>query len=171
MIKRRCVWILVSLMGLFFLNGRNAFALDPKTESIMDGILEHYLVIQGKLASDTTAGIEAEAQKIAQKTAEFLDKPCRPDEIGCAGLIQKMRAAASRMKGSDIKILRENFLVISQSLEEYWREFNPHWQDIFVFRCPMANENKGAPWLQKGSDLQNPYFGKAMSSCGTPLQK
>src|SRR5215467_6124904 len=90
-----------SVAFLLFI-GRTVFALDPKTTSIMDGILDHYLIIQEKLSSDTTAGIEGEAQKIFEKTAEFLDKPCRPDEIGCAGLIQKMRTAASRMKGSDI---------------------------------------------------------------------
>src|SRR5262249_46222384 len=128
MMTKSGIKIFFYLIGLFLLMGRNASALDSKTESIMDGILGHYLIIQEKLASDTTAGVEGEAQKIVQKTDEFFNKPCRPDEIGCASLIQKMRTAASRMKGSDIKVLRENFLVVSQSLENYWKEYNPRWQ-------------------------------------------
>jgi len=32
--------------------------------------------------------------------------------------------------------------------------------------CPMAQENKGAYWLQVGEDIRNPYFGAAMYRCG-----
>ena len=32
--------------------------------------------------------------------------------------------------------------------------------------CPMADNNKGAYWLSKEETILNPYFGKAMHSCG-----
>lgn len=37
---------------------------------------------------------------------------------------------------------------------------------VFQFRCPMANGNRGAIWLQKGRDARNPYFGRSMPTCG-----
>jgi Cu(I)/Ag(I) efflux system membrane fusion protein len=37
---------------------------------------------------------------------------------------------------------------------------------IYQFHCPMANDNKGADWLQKRRELENPYFGKSMPKCG-----
>ncbi|HLP41714.1 MAG TPA: DUF3347 domain-containing protein [Fibrobacteria bacterium] len=38
---------------------------------------------------------------------------------------------------------------------------------IHQFHCPMANDNKGADWLQKSRALENPYFGKSMLKCGS----
>lgn len=32
--------------------------------------------------------------------------------------------------------------------------------------CPMAFDNKGAYWLQTSKEIQNPYFGKKMLTCG-----
>jgi Cu(I)/Ag(I) efflux system membrane fusion protein len=75
------------------------------------------------------------------------------------------------MKGGDIQSLRKNFQELSEGMMKYWTDFKPDWPEVFAFRCSMANDNKGAPWLQKGSELKNPYFGKAMSGCGTPLNK
>jgi len=37
---------------------------------------------------------------------------------------------------------------------------------IFELYCPMAFENKGATWLQKDTDIRNPYFGSVMAKCG-----
>ena len=34
-----------------------------------------------------------------------------------------------------------------------------------AFMCAM----KQKPWMQRGDTMSNPYFGKAMSSCGSPL--
>lgn len=40
-------------------------------------------------------------------------------------------------------------------------------EEIYVEFCPMANENAGAYWLSKESEIRNPYFGDAMLSCGS----
>src|SRR5690606_2826422 len=33
--------------------------------------------------------------------------------------------------------------------------------------CPMAFDDKGASWLQRGDEILNPYFGSEMPSCGS----
>jgi len=39
----------------------------------------------------------------------------------------------------------------------------PCWTEgVQRMTCPMAS----APWLQKGGDTKNPYYGKQMQSCG-----
>lgn len=40
----------------------------------------------------------------------------------------------------------------------------------FVHFCPMAASNKGAYWLSKEENVINPYYGKAMLSCGEVKQ-
>lgn len=39
-------------------------------------------------------------------------------------------------------------------------------EKAFLFHCPMARNNQGADWLQSDTTLLNPYFGKAMPTCG-----
>ena len=35
--------------------------------------------------------------------------------------------------------------------------------DVHLAYCPMEDK----PWLQKGTDIKNPYFGAQMIDCGT----
>lgn len=42
---------------------------------------------------------------------------------------------------------------------------------VYLFHCQMAENNKGADWLQKESDLANPYLGRAMPTCGELVRK
>jgi Cu(I)/Ag(I) efflux system membrane fusion protein len=37
--------------------------------------------------------------------------------------------------------------------------------------CPMSNDGDGAYWLSKKSDIENPYFGDQMHSCGETITK
>jgi len=145
-------------------------AADVKSQALMLGVLENYLAIQQKLAADTAAGVEEDAQKILRKISEALNKPCKPEEIACATVMQKISVAASQMKGTDIQTLRKQFVELSQAMVDYFKKFNPKWENVYAFECSMANDNKGAPWLQRGSSLKNPYFGKAMESCGAPIK-
>lgn len=36
----------------------------------------------------------------------------------------------------------------------------------YLAHCPMAFDNKGADWLQRGEPIRNPYFGSRMFRCG-----
>src|SRR4030095_352646 len=144
---------------------------ESKTDEVMKEVLTRYLSIQEKLAADTAEGIEAEAQALVSKISEFFMKPCKPEEAACASVMQKISSSAGRMKGKDLKSLRDNFRELSLNFEKYWRDFNPDWPDIFLFHCPMAANEAGAPWLQKGSEIKNPYFGKSMSACGEKVEK
>lgn len=37
---------------------------------------------------------------------------------------------------------------------------------VYVIHCPMAFDGKGASWVQRTSEVHNPYFGKSMLTCG-----
>lgn len=41
-------------------------------------------------------------------------------------------------------------------------------QNVAIFHCPMAFDNRGADWLQfTGERVENPYFGSGMFRCGS----
>lgn len=37
---------------------------------------------------------------------------------------------------------------------------------VYLIHCPMAMNDKGADWLQTNQEVENPYFGSEMFSCG-----
>ena len=40
---------------------------------------------------------------------------------------------------------------------------------IYIQKCPMANNNKGAIWLSTDEEIRNPYYGDAMLTCGSVI--
>jgi len=62
--------------------------------------------------------------------------------------------------------IRKPFNQISNDLIKMELSFNSMDETLYVFHCPMANLNKGADWLSVSTDVKNPYYGKAMLTCG-----
>ncbi|MFO1520115.1 MAG: DUF3347 domain-containing protein [bacterium] len=172
MLRKRNLFapLLASFLFLFALGSRSAFAVDAKTAATMDEVAANYLNIQEKLAADTTVGIEAEAVGIVKKLSPLLNQPCTLTSDSCMDLLQKISTAAEKMKGNDIKSLRNSFGELSKPMGDYWKKFSPKWNEVYLFQCPMAGDGKGGVWLQRGPNLQNPYFGKAMLSCGSAVK-
>jgi hypothetical protein len=38
---------------------------------------------------------------------------------------------------------------------------------LYYDNCPMYNNGKGGNWLSETKDIQNPYLGKEMPTCGS----
>jgi Cu(I)/Ag(I) efflux system membrane fusion protein len=66
----------------------------------------------------------------------------------------------------DIKAIRGKFINISNLMIAIAESFAPLSTAIYIQNCPMADSNKGADWLSLDKEIQNPYFGESMLSCG-----
>ena len=66
-----------------------------------------------------------------------------------------------------IEALRKEFEAVAVAMLELVDTFG-HTQPASLYKvhCPMAFDNKGAPWLQTGRTEANPYFGHEMLRCG-----
>jgi Cu(I)/Ag(I) efflux system membrane fusion protein len=60
--------------------------------------------------------------------------------------------------------LNENIIPIAMSLDN-------NAKTVYVQKCPMANNNKGAVWLSVQKDIRNPYYGEAMLTCGSVIEE
>ncbi|MBD0777324.1 efflux RND transporter periplasmic adaptor subunit [Maribacter sp. ANRC-HE7] len=78
-------------------------------------------------------------------------------------------SATSISKASDIKTQRDHFKHLSSHLIKMVQLFGVN-EKVYVEFCPMADNNHGAYWLSKEKTVINPYFGKAMVSCGEVQQ-
>lgn len=68
-------------------------------------------------------------------------------------------------EANTIERKRENFIFLSQPLIKIVEAFGAN-QKLYVIFCPMANNNKGAYWLSNSEEIRNPFYGKAMLTCG-----
>lgn len=94
------------------------------------------------------------------------------EEIGLVGEpLGAWRRAAAKLRFerpvTTLTDARSRFERMSASVIALQRSFGHRGSDTWsVGYCPMAFDNKGAEWLQRGSEINNPYFGASMLRCG-----
>ncbi len=133
------------------------FALKP--------VYAAYLDAQEALAADDLGGFSRAAADL--RTALGI--------VGEAGLVGEplgvWRRAAARLRVeagiTDIERARARFEGMSEAVISLQRRFGHRGSEVWhVAHCPMAFDDKGADWLQRGEQINNPYFGASMLRCG-----
>ncbi|MHC4399007.1 MAG: efflux RND transporter periplasmic adaptor subunit [Planctomycetota bacterium] len=76
-------------------------------------------------------------------------------------------ALAADPAAADVDRLRASFETVALGMLAVADQFGHAGPEpLFEAYCPMAFKNKGAPWLQAGDTVDNPYFGHRMKRCG-----
>lgn len=125
-------------------------ALNQQTRPV-ERAFEHYERIRAALAQDTTKGVAAGAKALSPLAAEIAGEEAR-------------RAADALAQTEDIEGARERFGILSDALVPRFLEAELPGVQGFV--CSMRQKR----WAQRGSTAANPYYGKAMLTCGTPIK-
>lgn len=73
--------------------------------------------------------------------------------------------------GTDIEAQRKAFSTLSVNLYKSIKAFGLGGKETFYDYCPMAFNNEGAYWLSDQEQIQNPYFGDKMLTCGEVKEK
>jgi Cu(I)/Ag(I) efflux system membrane fusion protein len=129
--------------------------------------LEGYLAVQRALADDDTAG----AAQAARKLVELLNAARHVGHEGERALWVEadveILASAQRIAGDTaLQAQREAFLPLSGAVGRLVSVYGTAGTPVSLAYCPMAFGNKGATWLQTGTQIANPYFGAQMLRCG-----
>ena len=115
-------------------------------------LVEPYLQIQAALANDKFGEVAVPA-KAVEAAATTLGKDAEA-------------LAASAKKLSSVKTIeaaRTAFGEVSDALVAYADKTKSELgADLHVAYCPMVNK----PWVQKGEEIKNPYYGQSMLTCG-----
>ncbi len=64
---------------------------------------------------------------------------------------------------------RDYFIILNENLESMINKMDDFSEQIYIQKCPMADNNKGAIWLSREKEIRNPYFGEAMLTCGSVI--
>ena len=78
----------------------------------------------------------------------------------------KLAASAKEISATDdLEQQRKSFILLSENMFLLMKSVKPD-GETYLDHCPMANDGKGADWLSQEKPIKNPYFGKAMLTCG-----
>ena len=115
-------------------------------------IVDPYLKIQSALADDSIDGVKQNAGEVAT-AATALGSPAMKIDT----------AAVQLASAADLADAREKFGTLSVTIDTYMTGLKLKAPDgVRVAMCPMVHK----PWLQEGSTIANPYYGKEMPTCG-----
>jgi Cu(I)/Ag(I) efflux system membrane fusion protein len=118
----------------------------------MKAVVAAYLDIQGQLVADKLDTVKTQARTIGEQAGK----------MGKAG--EGLRSAVPALEqAADIKSARDAFGPLSEAVIAAARADG--WANVSALKlayCPMAKRS----WLQSAEAIQNPYYGKAMATCG-----
>ena len=112
--------------------------------------VDPYLRIQEALSADSIDGVKDAASAVARAAAK----------LGVAGAPIR-RAADAFDQSSDLPSTRSAFARLGDAMIAYAKTTNTS-LGVNVAYCPMLQKY----WLQKGTAIRNPYYGKSMLECG-----
>ena len=144
-------------------------ASGDNTAASMKEMVGQYLQIKNALANDN--GKEAAAAGNAfvasmgkmQKTSMAQEKVKVWDNLSDDA---KEMAEHIGMNGGKLEHQREHFDMLSNDMYDMVKAFGAG-QTLYKDFCPMYNNKKGASWLSETKEINNPYFGKKMATCGS----
>ena len=84
-----------------------------------------------------------------------------------SAITQRLEAIA---KGETIEKQRKNFVVLNENMVPVVLNIGTLTKNMFVQKCPMANNNNGAFWISSEKEIRNPYYGEQMMTCGSIIE-
>lgn len=140
----------------------SAIAVPPPAETTtvqlkddaLNAVYEHYARLTTALVNGDAAASRLAANAI---------------QVGAAGITggEPVKAAAVQlMETPDIAAQRRAYATLSNAIIALAKQSGMSAGSLYVDFCPMAMDDKGAYWLSTSKDIQNPYFGEEMKTCG-----
>ena len=114
-----------------------------------------------------------QAAAYAKASLEGLDKVevAQEPQTGKDHLVQIKELFAAIASTDDLDAQRGFFVSLNEHMVAVATSLGSLENTLYVQRCPMANNNKGAIWLSTEKEIKNPYYGDKMLSCGEILQE
>ena len=131
-----------------------------------DEIITTYLYMKDALVNeDIATAAAAGSDMIIQLKSYKIDSYDNENQSNLQKLIDDAALHAQYIAENSIAIQREHFDILSKNMIDLI-EITGTTKKLYVAYCPMYNNNKGAQWLSDSEEIENPYFGSAMMTCG-----
>ncbi|MEO6611776.1 MAG: DUF3347 domain-containing protein [Chitinophagaceae bacterium] len=140
-----------------------------KDSASIQQILDNYLQIKNALTNDNGKAASSAAGELKSSLANFNKTTLAGDQLKMYTEAESEaleHAEHIAANAGNLKHQRFHFSDLSTVIYDLVKEFG-NGQQLYYDHCPMFNDGKGADWLSETKQIKNPYYGKAMLSCGT----
>ena len=138
--------------------------LNVDVQASLSKMLTNYYGVKNALIADDGKTANSQAGEFVKMLESVpMAKMTTEQHTLFMGLSEKVKLDAQNIsKTKDVKNQRERFNDLSNNLFAMLKGLNANEQPVYQQYCPMA---KGY-WLSDNSAVKNPYYGKAMLTCG-----
>ncbi|WP_276388299.1 efflux RND transporter periplasmic adaptor subunit [Eudoraea chungangensis] len=120
------------------------------------------------------AFVASDAQKVSTFSKATLEGL---KTVSDSGLGKMEQAHISKIKkilvsineSEDIETQRSHFVVLNQNFVPIVKTIQGLSSKVYIQKCPMANNNRGAFWISEDKEISNPYYGEQMLTCGSVI--
>lgn len=133
-------------------------------------IVSSYLHMKNAFTKDNSNDAATAGKSLQEAFLNFDSKSLSAEQAKTFNEIAddaKEHAEHISTNGDNIKHQREHFILLSQDIADLVKAFGNGGQTLYKDFCPMANNGKGAMWISETKEIKNPFFGKAMPTCGS----
>ena len=142
--------------------------IPAQSEVSTKGIVDAYIKIKNALAKDNDKLAASAGKELVNAIQNFNKSALTPEQAKIYADIEedaKEHAEHISTNAGNLKHQREHFAILSQDVYELVKTFGAG-QKLYYDHCPMYNKSKGGYWISETKTIQNPYYGKSMSTCG-----
>jgi Cu(I)/Ag(I) efflux system membrane fusion protein len=135
--------------------------------AVVKPVLDSYKKLHELLAENKFSEVPAEGETLRKDVHPLLDVDPSSNPERYKDLVDKLHGSADHFTPSDIDQARIEFGQLSADLIAFIKDFTPQLDDpLYTIKCPMWNKSP-AVWLQDSTQVQNPFLGPDMATCGT----
>jgi len=131
------------------------------------GILPDYLGLKDAFVSSDAAKISATAEQLVTNLKKI--NLTALNEMAQSHVNTMLKNLQDIIKTSNLVQQRSDFVVLNENIVTVAKNLHGLPQELYIQKCPMAANNKGAQWLSADKIIKNPYYGEAMESCGSVI--
>jgi Cu(I)/Ag(I) efflux system membrane fusion protein len=142
--------------------------VDERVLSSLEPVLDAYLSVAERLAEDDLEAAR-QAMRALEREAGRVRAPRSAEARAAWTATAEALTEHSRqgIRSADIDGARGSFEHLSAGARGLLEGFgNPLPQPVRLAYCPMAFNDRGAEWIQRGEEIDNAYFGAQMRRCG-----
>ncbi|MCI5058629.1 MAG: efflux RND transporter periplasmic adaptor subunit [Flavobacteriales bacterium] len=129
--------------------------------------LPSYLELKDALVAGDAEKVSAFAKATSEKMKAITQTDL--DKILKSHLSKSIEMLDAIADNSDLENQRSHFVFLNENLVAIAMNLEVVDDTLYVQKCPMANNNKGAVWLSTKEEIRNPYYGDAMLTCGSVI--
>jgi hypothetical protein len=154
--------LITAIIAIIFV--QNHFAQDS-TNQHLQKVLVAYLIVKNDLVADNVKDLQKDAEALYIAISNVTPEKLTGEQNKIWGQYSdKMLKNADHIKSVDeIEHQREHFAKLSVNFYEVLENLNFNTIEIYYQYCPM----KKSYWVSEKSEIENPYYGIAMLTCGS----